>query len=39
MIAEPVASPSMPSVMLAPLETAVMIRITNGMKINQARFR
>ncbi len=32
----PAAKPSIPSVKLAPFETAVMINITIGIKINQA---
>ena len=32
----PAAKPSIPSVRLAPFETAVIIQITIGMKINQA---
>ncbi len=32
----PAARPSIPSVRLAPLETAVMIKITTGIKISQA---
>ena len=36
LIAEvPAANPSMPSVRLAPLETAVIIKITMGININQ----
>ena len=34
----PAASPSIPSVKLAPLETAVIIKITTGMNTNQAHF-
>ena len=34
----PAAKPSIPSVKLAPLETAVIIKITTGMNINQAQF-
>jgi hypothetical protein len=34
----PAAKPSIPSVKLAPLETAVIIKITTGIKINQAQF-
>lgn len=34
----PAAKPSIPSVKLAPFDTAVMIKITTGMKINQAQF-
>jgi len=34
----PVARPSIPSVRFAPLDTAVMIRITIGMKMIQAQF-
>ena len=34
----PAAKPSIPSVRLAPLETAVIIKITIGIKINQAHF-
>ena len=34
----PAASPSMPSVKFAPLETAVIINITTGIKINHAHF-
>ena len=34
----PAAKPSIPSVKLAPFETAVIINITNGIKINQAHF-
>ena len=33
----PAANPSIPSVKFAPLEIAVMIKITTGMKINQER--
>ena len=32
----PVASPSIPSVIFAPLETAVIIKITMGIKIQKA---
>ena len=35
---EPAARPSIPSVKLAPLETAVTIKITTGININQAYF-
>ena len=34
----PAAKPSIPSVKLAPFETAVIINITIGMKINHAHF-
>ncbi|MNE13671.1 hypothetical protein D3C80_1065130 [compost metagenome] len=34
----PAANPSIPSVKLAPLETAVIIKITTGIKINHAHF-
>ncbi|MNL54032.1 hypothetical protein D3C87_1773260 [compost metagenome] len=34
----PAARPSIPSVKLAPFETAVIIKITTGIKINQAHF-
>ena len=33
----PVAKPSIPSVKFAPFETAVTIKITIGIKINQAQ--
>ena len=33
----PAANPSIPSVRLAPLDTAVMIKITIGIKTNQAQ--
>ena len=34
----PAAKPSMPSVRLAPLETAVMMKITMGIKTSHAQF-
>ena len=34
----PAAKPSIPSVKFAPFETAVIINITTGIKINQAHF-
>ena len=34
----PAAKPSIPSVKLAPFETAVIMNITNGIKISQAHF-
>ena len=35
-VAVPAANPSMPSVRFAPFETAVTIKITNGINTNQA---
>ena len=34
----PAAKPSIPSVKFAPFETAVIIKMTTGIKINQAQF-
>ena len=34
----PAAKPSIPSVKLAPFETAVIMKITNGMNINHDHF-